>query len=392
MNEDLLNQEVQRYILDHLNTDVLSLLFKESPFPNIAIKELAEQIEAKAKSKKKLPTWFATTNIYYPNKLNISQTSSEVTANYKAGLLEGKTLLDMTGGFGVDSYAFSKKITEVYHLEENEILSKIASHNFKQLKANNIKVVHGDGLQYLANSAISYDWIYIDPSRRDEKNKRVYFLSQCKPDVTESLDLLFAKSHNILIKTGPLLDIEAGLEELKHVSEIHIVGVDNEVKELLWILKKGHAGPIKVKTVNHGNNGNQIFSFLLQEEKDALSKFSLPQEYLYEPNATILKSGAYRLLGKEFNLYKLHQHSHLYTSNELKEFPGRVFKIKNVLPFNKKSIKSLGYEKANISTRNFPISVSEIRKKTKWKEGGETYLFFTKNELQKLIIISCKKV
>ena len=172
MNENILTDEVQRYISKHLNADVLNLLFTKSPFSNINIKELVEQIEAKAKSKKKLPTWFATPYIYYANKLNISQTSSEVTADYKAQLFSGNTLLDMTGGFGVDSYAFSKKVNTVYHLEENANLSKIASHNFKQLKADNIDVVYGDGLQFLADSAIAFDWIYIDPSRRNENNKR----------------------------------------------------------------------------------------------------------------------------------------------------------------------------------------------------------------------------
>lgn len=392
MNQHLLTDEVQRYILDNLNTDVLELLFTKSPFPKISIQELVEQIEAKAKCKKKLPTWFATSNIYYANKLNISQTSSEITANYKAALVDGKTLLDITGGFGVDSYAFSKKIENVYHLEENVNLSKIASHNFRQLKAENIKVIPGDGLQYVADNAVTYDWIYLDPSRRNDKNKRVYFLSECKPNVPQNLDALFTKTSNLLIKTGPLLDLEAGLEELKHVYAIHIIGVDNEVKELLWILKKGYTGPVQIKTVNLAKASIQEFSFLLHDEKEAVSTFSLPQEHLYEPNATILKSGAYRLAGKEFGLNKLHQHSHLYTSNELKDFPGRTFKIDWVIPYNKKSMKSLGFQKANITTRNFPISVAKIRKITKWGEGGENYLFFTKNQLEELIVISCEKI
>ena len=168
--------------------------------------------------------------------------------------------------------------------------------------------------------------------------------------------------------------------------------MDNEVKELVWVLKKGYEGQVIIKTINLGKEFHQEFSFLSSEEKSAVSKFSLPQEYLYEPNTTILKSGAYRLVGKRFAVNKLHQHSHLYTSKELKEFPGRIFKIKNVMPYNKRSMKSLGLEKANITTRNFPISVAEIRKIAKWGEGGEFFLFFTKNKLQQLIIIKCEKV
>lgn len=392
MNEHLLQHEVQQFINDHLNTDVLSLLFTKSPFPNISIQELVEQIEAKSKSRKKLPTWFATSNIYYANKLNISQTSSETTADYKANLVSGKSLMDMTGGFGIDSFAFSKKMKRVIHLEENVLLSQTANHNFQKLRAENIEVIRGDAFQFLWDTSIEFDWIYLDPSRRTDTNEKVYYLSDCNPDVTKHLDYLFSKSQNILIKTGPLLDLDAGIGQLKHTHEVHIIGVENEVKELLWVLKKGYSGPIKIKTVNIGKKINHEFSFFLHEEQQAVSDFSSPRNYLYEPNATILKSGAYRLLGEQFGLCKLNQHSHLYTSAHLKEFPGRIFKIDKVIPYSKKNLKSIGIEKANITIRNFPISVSEIRKKTKIKDGGDIYLFFTKSIFDHLIIICCSKI
>ncbi|MGB3152554.1 MAG: class I SAM-dependent methyltransferase [Maribacter sp.] len=356
------------------------------------MKELVEQIEAKAKSTKKLSTWFSTSNIYYANKLNISQTSSELTANYKTGIVNGKTLLDVTGGFGVDSYAFSKKVKQIYHLEENNELSTIASHNFKQLEALNIEVICGNGLSFLSDSNINFDWIYLDPSRRTEKQEKVYFLSDCIPDVTKHLDLLFSKSSNLLIKAGPLLDLDAGIGQLKNIFEVHIVGVENEVKELLWVLKKGYSGPIQVRTVNLIKNLKQEFVFYNHEEKHAVSEYSLPENYLYEPNAPILKSGAYRLLGERYGLKKLNQHSHLYTSTRLIEFPGRRFKIDEVIPFSKKRLKSFEFDKANITVRNFPITVSEIRKKTQLKDGGEIYLFFTKNSSSQLIVIKCTKI
>lgn len=392
MNKHILKSEVQDYILEHLHTDVLSLLFAKSPFQNVSMKELVEQIEAKAKSTKKLSTWFSTSNIYYANKLNISQTSSELTANYKTGIVNGKTLLDVTGGFGVDSYAFSKKVKQIYHLEENNELSTIASHNFKQLEALNIEVICGNGLSFLSDSNINFDWIYLDPSRRTEKQEKVYFLSDCIPDVTKHLDLLFSKSSNLLIKAGPLLDLDAGIGQLKNIFEVHIVGVENEVKELLWVLKKGYSGPIQVRTVNLIKNLKQEFVFYNHEEKHAVSEYSLPENYLYEPNAPILKSGAYRLLGERYGLKKLNQHSHLYTSTRLIEFPGRRFKIDEVIPFSKKRLKSFEFDKANITVRNFPITVSEIRKKTQLKDGGEIYLFFTKNSSSQLIVIKCTKI
>lgn len=391
MNLHILDKEVQEYISEHLDTDVLSLLFKKTPFPNVSFKELVEQIESKSKSKKKLPSWFSASNIYYPNKLNISQTSSETTADYKAGITYGKTLLDVTGGFGVDSYAFSKKIDRVYHLEENEELSQIASHNFKALKADAITVVSGDGLKFLSTSKIDFDWIFIDPSRRTKNKEKVFFLSDCQPDVTQHLDVLFSKSNNILIKAGPLLDLDAGTKELKYTKEIHIVAVNNEVKELLWVLKKGYDDSILVKTINLHKNDKQVFSFNLEEEKEATSTYSEPQTYLYEPNTATLKSGAYKLAGERHGLKKLNQHSHLYTSTQLSKFPGRIFKIQQVVPYNNKYFKSLGIKKANVTVRNFPISVASIRKKLKLKDGGENYLFFTKNMLDELIVISCKK-
>ncbi len=392
MNKYLLQQEAQEFIDENLHTDVFALLFTKSPFPNISMQELVEQIEAKSKSRKKLPTWFATSEIYYANKLNISQSSSELTANYKANLVRGKSLLDMTGGFGVDSFAFSQKVDRVYHLEENIKLSQIAEHNFKKLKADNIEVITSDGFKFLLGSSKEFDWIYIDPSRRTDSNQKVYYLSDCTPDVTQHLDILFSKSNNILIKTGPLLDLDAGMRQLNHINKIHIVAVENEVKELLWVLKKGFSGPIEINTVNIDKKSNQEFSFYLQEEQQATSDYSLPQKYLYEPNATLLKSGAYRLIGQRFALKKLNQHSHLYTSVELKEFPGRVFKIDKVMPYTKKNMKSIGFGKANITIRNFPLSVAEIRKKTKLKDGGDVFMFFTRDSGKNLTIIICSKI
>lgn len=392
MNEYILENEVQDYITEHLNVDVLSLLFTKSPFPKVSIKELVEQIDAKTRIKKKLPTWFSTPNIYYANKLNISQTSSELTAKYKADIVNGKTLLDITGGFGVDSYAFSKKMQLVYHLEENKKLSEIARHNFKALKATNIKTIGRDGLKFLSNNDIDFDWIYIDPSRRTEKKEKVYFLSDCKPDVIKHLDLLFLKCKTILIKTGPLLDLEAGIRQLENIVEAHILGVENEVKEVLWVLQKDYSDSVLIKAVNLGKNNREDFTFYLHEEKQAISQYTNPEEYLYEPNTPILKSGAYRLLGERYGLKKISQHSHIYTSMEFKKFPGRSFKILETLLYNKKLIRSLGVAKANITTRNFPMSVAEIRKKTKLKDGGEVYLFFTRNKAEKLIIIKCRKI
>ena len=350
---------------------------------------MAEQITSKKKCENKLPTWFATENIYYPNKLNIEQTSSEITAEYKANLIKGKTIIDITGGFGVDCFAFSKTHKQVTHCEINSDLSQIVSHNYKQLKINNITTIVGDGIDFIKNKNIKYDCIYIDPSRRDDLKKRVFLLEDCLPNLPLNLDLLFEYSDTILVKTAPLLDIDVAVNELKHVKEIHVIAVNNDTKEVLYLLEKDYNDIFSFKTININKVKNQLFDYHLSVNE---ATYSLPQKYLYEPNSAILKAGAFQEISIILKVNKLHKHSHLYTSDELINFPGRTFKIKHVLPYHpKKIVKTLGVKKANITTRNFPETVAQIRKKTKLKDGGDFYLFFTTNIDGDKIILVCKK-
>ena len=392
MNKNILNTGVQEFILENINTDTMSVLLKKPLFTGVNQKELVEQLEAKKKCQQKLPTWFKTPNIYYPNKLNIEQTSSETTAQYKANLINGNSLIDITGGFGVDDYFFSQKFTEIYHCELNENLSNIAAYNYDILGVNNIICKAENGLDFLAKTTQNFDWIYIDPSRRNDSKEKVFLLSDCLPNVPENLDLLFNKSSNILIKTSPLLDFTIGINELKFVKEIHVIAIQNDVKELLWILEKGYINSINIKTINISKSSNEVFSFALNDEKEMVSDLSEPLVYLYEPNSAVLKSGAFKTVGNQYQLKKLHEHSHLYTSNELIYFPGRSFKIDQVVPYQKKEIQKLGYTKANITTRNFPETVANLRKKHKIKDGGEVYMFFTKNMNEKYIVLVCTKI
>ncbi|WP_368662369.1 THUMP-like domain-containing protein [Zobellia laminariae] len=249
-----------------------------------------------------------------------------------------------------------------------------------------------NGLDFIKNSKSEFDWIYIDPSRRDNLKQRVFFLSDCLPNVVENLVLLFSKSKNILIKTAPLLDITAGINELKYIKEIHVVAINNDVKEVLYILQRDYTGSIAIKTINKTSQQDQVFDFKLESEKEAVSQFSEPLTYLYEPNAAVLKSGAFKILGKALQLKKLHVNTHLYTSNHLINFPGRRFKIESILPYNKASLKKAGIKNANVTTRNFPESVATIRKKMKIKDGGQIYLFFTKNLAENVVVLRCFKV
>lgn len=384
-----MRSEVQDYINGNLNVEITKLIFKGSPFKDISIQELAEQIEAKKKCLGKLPTWFNTKNIYYPNKLNIEQTSSELTAEYKANLISGNAIIDLTGGFGVDCYSFARKFKKVIHCEINASLSKKVTHNFKQLKCETIETVSKDGIAYLNNEC--FDWIYVDPSRRNGLKGKVFMLKDCLPNIPENLNRLFNFSNNILIKNSPILDIKSAINELKFVKEIHVVAIKNEVKELLFFLQKDYGNAILIKTVNHNRGKIQTFNFKMNAVKE--SEYHLPLQYIYEPNAAILKSGGFHSVSLQFNLFKLHQHSHLYTSDTLIKFPGRTFKIIHSISPDKKLLKQLiPSSKANITTRNYPQTVEDIRKKTKIKDGGSQFLFFTTNKENKRMILICEKV
>jgi len=391
LNTNILNTKVQDFVNSNLKLDVTKLVLKGSPFDKVTIQELATQIEAKNKCYKKLPTWFNAKNIYYPNKLNIEQTSSEITAKYKANLISGNSLIDITGGFGVDVYFFSQKVKNITHCEINKELSIIVSHNFKQFNIENIKTVNVDGFDYLKKIDTKFDWIYADPSRRNETKGKVFLLQDCLPNIPEKLGFLFQFTNTILLKISPILDIKRAINELKFVKEIHIVAVENEVKELLFILEKNYTQEIDIKSINFNKLNSQYFNFNLFEE--SLATFSKPKKFLYEPNAAILKSGGFNQVSEHFKIDKLHQHSHLYTSENLIEFPGRVFKITQITAYNKKELtKLIPTKKANITTRNFPETVTQIRKKIKFNEGGNQYLFFTTDLNNKHIVLICAKV
>lgn len=392
MDTSLLNSEIQKYINSQLGVEISKLALQKKPFPEMNWISILNQIAAKSKAKEKLPTYYSTENIIYPNKISVEQTSSEITALYKSEIVFGATLIDLTGGFGVDCLYFSKKIKKVIHCEINHELSSIVNHNFKQFKIENVKCIAGDSFEILCNHNDNLDWIYIDPSRRNELKGKVFMLKDCLPNVPELLSFYFSKANNILIKTAPILDITAGLSELTNVKHLHIVAVDNEVKELLWELSANYIGSPEIKTININNENRETFDFELNSN-EYLPIFEIPKRYLYEPNNAIMKSGGFNEIGIHYKLGKLHSHSHLYTSEEQVDFPGRIFKIEKVIPYSKKEMKiNLENSKANITIRNFPDSVEEIRKKWKIKDGGSTYCFFTTDLNNNKIVLLCNKI
>lgn len=391
MNHSILKDNVQEWINEHLNQDVTRIALNKSPFDTVTSKELAQQIESKQKSEKKLPTWFNTKGIYYPPKLSIEQTSSEKLASYKASLVKGDVIADLTGGFGVDSYYFSKQFKKVYHCEINQELSEIAQLNATVLGCKNIYFRNQDGINFLEEVEEKIDCIFLDPARRHEKKGKVISLENYEPNVLKHLDLLIEKGKKVMIKTSPMLDLTLGINQLKYVKEVHAVSLKNELKELLWVLSKNREEQdIQVNAIQLFEDEYKGMSFSLNQQEEVIYAEELGN-YLYEPNASIMKVQGYQYIGAPF--FKLSPNSHLFTSREPFDFPGRCFQIKEHFLFSKNEMsKKLKGKKMNVSTRNFPLSPEQIKKKFNLTDGGEDYVFFTTLKNQKIVIVTEKIV
>lgn len=362
----------------------------KSPFSLVSSKELANQIAAKNKSVKKLPTWYQHKLIFYPALLSIEQCSSERTAAYKASLVTGESLIDLTGGFGVDSLYFAKKLKTVTHCEINEELSEIAAYNATVLQHDNIRFLATDGIEYLKAQKEQFDNIYIDPARRSQSGK-VFMLKDCTPDVVTHLDLLLSRSKRILIKTAPLLDISAGLKELRNVSEVHVISVKNECKELIWIVENNPADQLKIVCTTL-NEQEKSFSFFKGIEDVAAdhSAVNLPEtgleHYLYEPDTALLKGGAFNLIASRYGIKKLSPQTQLYTSEQIiEEFPGRRFKINRII--SAADLKREKDLKGNVIARNYQDKAENIVKKYKIKPDNHRFLIFTQSKKEGYIVI-----
>ncbi|MBP1630223.1 MAG: hypothetical protein H6Q15_1116 [Bacteroidetes bacterium] len=390
------SQEEKIFIEQNINSDLTSLLLSKNK--EIDIKFCAQQIEGYNKAKDKFPSLLSINSLLFPRKINLEQTSSEQTAKYKASLFENKnTISDLSSGFGIDDIFFAKQFKKVYYHERDTELAEIAEYNFKALGINNIEVRKGDSTSDI-NNIEEVDIIYIDPSRRDNNNNKVFLIQDCQPNIIEILPILLSKAKQICIKLSPMLDIKQAIRDLGNIKEIHIISIRNECKELLLILEKGYNSEIEYHCIDFDSKENiNTFIYFSEDISPRLaSKDSITKgKYFYEPNTSVLKAGAFNIICKTFPIEKIAPHSHLYISEkEIIDFPGRRFIIQDILPYNNKTIKHINtlFHKANITIRNFPLTVSEIRNKTKIKEGGENYLFFTTNKDNEKIIISCEKI
>jgi hypothetical protein len=389
MNQQLLQPAVQKFIIDHENDDEKMLVLKHKTIEGVPAALVATQINGRKKAKLKIPQFYSTINILYPPGINLEQSSSEKTALFKASVLKnyGSKLIDLTGGYGVDSFFFSQSFNTVHYVEPDRALLEIVKHNHQVLGAHTIFHHNLTAEKFLAEYTENFDCAYIDPSRRSKSNQKVHKLSDCDPDISQLLPEIFKISPIVLIKSSPLLDIHQGLRELMNVEKVWIVAVDNECKEILFLCRNRFIGEPEIIAVNL-QDVTERFSFMFSEEKGIESAFSNPLSYIYEPNASILKAGAFKLIGNRFSLCKLHPSTHLYTSPSLiKDFPGRIFKILHFTKPDKKLLHSIFAEgKANIITRNYPLSNEALKKKTKLKDGGDCYLIGFSGQKEKYLV------
>ena len=399
---DAMNKATIDFIREHADADVRQLALQGKKNPEVDMTYALEQIAGRQKSKTKLPSWAKVDGIVYPPHISMEQCSSEQTARYKAEVvMSANRFVDLTGGFGVDFSFIAKKFKHAVYVERQEHLCDITSENFRLLGLDNAEVVNADGIEYL-HQIDDADLIFIDPARRDDNGGRTYGIADCTPNVLEVMDELMQKTDVLLLKLSPMLDWRKAVKDIGGASEVHIVSVDNECKELL-IMVKHDAQPIKVVCVNLLSNGNrEVFEFGESESHFNDGELNSPRlnpqiesHYLFEPNASIMKAGCFDELQARYPIAQLDNNSHLFVSDhEIPGFPGRQFEILRSTSMNKRELKETlaGIDKANIAVRNFPVSVAELRKKLKLKDGGDVFIFATTVAKEGHQLFICRKI
>lgn len=393
----LLHPEVQHYLQENAQADPVEIALKDIHIQQVRSAELANQIKQKQKAEKKLPLYFNTQHIIYPKGISIEQCSSEATAWVKVKLMKQFkqtdfiSFADLTGGFGVDTFFIGQHFEKIVYIEPNGELLAIAQHNHQILQLKNAVYQNINAEEFIHQTPENFSLLYIDPSRRREDQK-VHGLTDCSPDVVALLPTLLKKSKEVWIKTSPLLDIEAACQHLKFVSDVFVVSIKNECKEVVYRCVQEQTLSIKKHFILADEMGSVVYqNFFTKEEESAIKiQYQNTQHYLYEPDVALLKAGAFQWIAKEFNLHKIALHTHLYTSNELIEtFPGRVFKVNQLLKADATTVHSFIFDKkANIITRNYPLKPEQLKQKLKLMDGGSHYLLAYSEEKKKQLVLA----
>ncbi|MEQ9300299.1 MAG: SAM-dependent methyltransferase [Cyclobacteriaceae bacterium] len=389
----LLQADVQQFLAEHKDDNLAKLALSLKTPEGFPTQEALLQIELRRKAALKLPEWYAHTSIVYPSKLCLEQCSSIHTAQYKQHIISGSHLIDLTGGLGVDTYYLSEKFDSTDYVEQDPRLVEAARHNFSQLGSSEINCHHTTAEEFLNTISGKVDYFYIDPARR-AGGRKTYFLEDTFPNITALHPILLGMAKGYLLKASPMLDIKQGLKRLSHVKEVHVLSVDNECKEVLFHITSTAKDSPKIIAANCDKGNWEQFEFTYEIEAALDVTITEPLQYIYEPNSAIIKAGAFKSIPQKYELSKLHSNTHLYTSNErLPSFPGRVFLLNKVVKADKKSIgRAINNSQANLASRNFPVSVAELKKKWSIRDGGDQYLFATTLVDNRKAVLVCEKL
>lgn len=397
--EALSSGPVRQYLTDHEHSDLRKIILRNKEILGIPTAELYQQIAARKKAREKLPSYYETPNIVYPPQENLEQSSSETTARLKAEIITeelGSAELkgvDFTGGFGVDTY-FLSRIARTFHaVEPNESLLEIAKFNHGLLRAGNITYHNTTAEEFVKSPKEQLDFGFIDPSRRTATQKKAVAFENCEPDVVQLAPQIFEHMRVLLVKGSPLLDLQAGIAQLPFVKRVIVVSVANECKELLFLCERDWQGTPTIEAFNIASDGTrQTFVFTFPEERELSSTFSEPLEFLYEPNASILKAGAFKTVASRYDVVKLHANTHLYTSSSLVEkFPGRIFRIEEDIKPDRTAIRRVLPEgQANVTTRNYPLAPEALKKKLGLKDGGDRFVIGFTGPMKKHLVVAVR--
>ncbi len=377
----ILKQDIQNYINANLNTDLHILLLKKSPFPEVSMQEIVQQIKGKQVAEKKFP-FLLKEGIIFPPQLNMEQSSSEKTALYKSEILRGKKFIDLTSGFGIDAYYLSQNFEDITLIEQNTELLETVAHNWSVL-GKKARFINRKLEDFLDENQEIFDVIYLDPARRDQNKNKVFLLEDLSPNILEIQEKLLSLSSQVVIKLSPLIDLKYLVSVLPNIYRIDCIALKNDVKEIVVFLSNEKEKEIICNCVNLESR-ESAFSFTFGEEESAQPEYSEPEKFIYIPNNSILKAGIFNLISEKFGLKKLHPNTHLYTSQEKKEnFPGRIFEMEII---DSKKVRKK--EQFNIISKNYPLKPEEIKKKYGLKDGGEKYIIFTQSKKGKIILKS----
>lgn len=383
-----MNDATVQYIEANINSSIRELALKSTPAD--VDKTLAlQQITARQLLKDKVPSWAQNKDLLFPPRLNVEQCSSELTANYKASLVEhGEWHTDLTGGMGIDCYFLSKRFKKSHYVEMQEMLCELMRHNAKTLEAD-IEIHNSTSEDFLGNLSEPQDLIFIDPARRNDAGQKTVLISQCTPNIEPLWNTLLSKGKTVMVKLSPMLDIQLSIKVLSHIKEVHIVAVDGECKELLLIAQKEFDGEPSLHCVELGKTPQAWHTDCCTDSAPYVGAKEMGR-FLFEPDVTIMKAGMFNAISQVYSLSSLDPNTHLLTGNEPTEaFFGHRFKIESVIPFNKHAVKLIpdAWKRANISTRNFPIGAEQLRKQLKINGFSNNYIFGVTFQKKHLLLL-----